>query len=69
METHDAVIYHCHTCGRVVHAEPEAEAPQCCGQAMVRSCEETPHEGDVAPEKGGSTTEAPPANEDRKKPR
>ena len=53
MKTHTASIYHCISCGRVVHAELEAEPPQCCGNTMAKACAETIGEGDVAGEKEG----------------
>ncbi|QDU27220.1 hypothetical protein ETAA8_23050 [Anatilimnocola aggregata] len=43
MELHNILIYHCVACGRIVHAEPEAKVPQCCGHAMVKASEETVH--------------------------
>ena len=70
MNTLNAVIYHCHACGRVVHAEPNAEPPQCCDHAMVKSCEETIHEGDVAEKTvAGPAEAAPPPSEDIEKTR
>ena len=69
METHNAVIYHCHACGRVVHAELEGEPPQCCGRAMVKSCEETIQEGDVEKTIAGPAETTSPVSEDIKKPR
>lgn len=70
MTTHNASIYHCISCGRVVHAELEAEPPQCCGHAMTKACAETVCEGDVAREKAGGHSETtPPVIESRKKPR
>ena len=41
MKTHNVIIYHCLTCGSVVHAEPEAETPQCCGHSMVNAAAQT----------------------------
>lgn len=60
MKTHNACIYHCVHCGRVVHAEFEAAPPQCCGHTMGKACTETILEGDVAGEKPGSRSETPP---------
>jgi hypothetical protein len=69
-DTHNASIYHCVACGRVVHAEIEAEPPQCCGQTMAKAFTETVREGDVAGEKAGGQSEtAPPASQDPAKPR
>lgn len=70
METHNATIYHCVTCGRVVHAEFEAEPPQCCGHTMAKAFTETIGTDDVAGEKpvGHSETE-PPASKGPTKPR
>lgn len=39
--THNALIYHCLRCGNVVHREPEAEAPWCCGGEMAKAAAET----------------------------
>jgi len=70
MKTHNASIYHCTSCGRVVHAELEAEPPQCCGDTMSKACAETVREGDVAGEEAGGRSEtAPPVIKGRKKPR
>ena len=70
MKTHNASIYHCISCGRVVHAELEAEPPQCCGHTMAKAGAETILEGGVAGEKAGSHSEtAPPVSKGRKKPR
>jgi hypothetical protein len=60
MTTHNASIYHCISCGRVVHAEPEAEPPECCGHTMAKPCEETIQEGDGVGEKTGGHSETPP---------
>jgi hypothetical protein len=48
METHNASIYHCVTCGRVEHAELEAQPPECCGHAMAKAFTETVPEGSAA---------------------
>lgn len=70
METHNATIYHCVTCGRVVHVELEAKPPDCCGHTMAKAFTETIHEGDVDGEgTGGPTETAPPVNKGRAKPK
>jgi hypothetical protein len=72
MKTHNAgtFIYHCISCGRVVHAELDGEPPQCCGHAMTKACAETICEGDVAGEKaGGQSDTAPAVVKGRVKPR
>ncbi len=70
MKTHNASIYHCISCGRVVHAELEAEPPQCCGHTMAKACAETILEGDDAGQKAGGHSEtAPPVIKGSKKPR
>lgn len=61
MKTHNASIYHCVSCGRIVHAELETEPPQCCGHTMTKSCEETIREGDVPGEAAGGLTQTPPS--------
>jgi len=70
METHNASIFHCVTCGRVVHAEFETKPPECCGHAMARAFTETIREGDVAGAESGSHSETPPpVNKGRTKPK
>ncbi len=70
MTTRNAVIYHCLSCGSVVHAEPEAERPQCCGHAMVKAAAETVREGQEAEEPApGPCETAPPIVKGRTKPR
>jgi len=59
MKTHNASIYHCISCGRVLHAELEVESPQCCGHSMAKSAE-TIHEGDIAGEEAGGHAETEP---------
>lgn len=49
MKTHNVTIYHCLCCGRVVHSEPEAEVPQCCGQEMARAGAEAAGESEGGP--------------------
>jgi hypothetical protein len=61
MKTHNAVIYHCLACGSVVHAELEAESPQCCGQTMVKAAAETIREGDDVEAASGTDCETKPA--------
>jgi hypothetical protein len=61
MKTHNASIYHCVTCGRVVHAELNAKPPQCCGHKMAKAATETIREGDAAGEKAGGRSQTPPA--------
>jgi hypothetical protein len=55
------IIYHCISCGRVVHAESEAEQPQCCGHTMSKACEETISPGEVAGEKAGGHSDTSPS--------
>ncbi len=70
METHNASIFHCVTCGRVVHAEFETKPPECCGHTMARAFTETVREGDVAGEEaGGHSVTALPASKNPKKPK
>jgi hypothetical protein len=70
MKTHNAAIYHCISCGRVVHAELKAKPPQCCGHAMAKAAAETIREDNARgkPTSGGSDP-APPAGRGRTKPR
>jgi len=71
MKTHNANIYHCESCGRVVHAEFEAKPPQCCGHTMAKACEETVHQGDVTGKgvSGHPEPVPPPVSASRAKPR
>ena len=70
MKTHNVTIYHCITCGRVLHVELGAKPPRCCGHTMTKAFSETNQDGDVAGEKGGGRYEtAPPVIKGRKKPR
>lgn len=70
MKTHNASIYHCISCGRVEHAESEAEPPQCCRHSMTKACPETILEGDVAGETtSGHSETTTQVIDDRKKPR
>lgn len=70
MKTHNAIIYHCLTCGSVVHADPKAEPPQCCAHEMVKAAAETVREGDAAREDVETHCEpAPPLDKIVKKPR
>jgi hypothetical protein len=51
MKTHNALIYHCLCCGRVVHQEPLVAAPHCCGVPMTEAAAETICEAEgTAPE-------------------
>ncbi len=69
MKTHYAIIYHCVSCGRVVHAEPEAVPPQCCGRAMGNVVESI-REGEATGEEAGSRHKTePPTIKGREKPR
>jgi hypothetical protein len=69
MKTHNVMIYHCISCGRVEHSQLEAEPPQCCGHMMAKTCGDTIHEGDLVGETPGGQTETTPVIEDRTKPR
>ena len=70
MKTHNAIIYHCLSCGSVVHAEPDAPQPRCCGHDMVKAAAETVREENGDDQSGSTHCEtAPPVIKDRKKPR
>lgn len=56
MKTHNASIYHCVSCGRVVHAELESTSPPCCGHPMVEVTE-TIHEGDGTDKEASGASE------------
>ena len=70
MKTHNAIIYHCVHCGRVVHAERESGHPQCCGRTMGTAASETIPGGDVvAEETVGRPEPEPPMIKGGQKPR
>jgi hypothetical protein len=70
MKTHNAIVYHCISCGRIEHTELEAEPPLCCGHAMAKACAQTVREGDLDQEQAGGPSETTtPVIEQRKKPR
>jgi hypothetical protein len=46
MKTHNRIIYHCLTCGNVVHADLEIRLPVCCSHEMVRAAAETIYDTD-----------------------
>jgi hypothetical protein len=70
MKTHNASIYHCISCGRVVHAELDAKAPLCCGHTMAKAAAETIREDNAAGKAAsGGPDPAPPARKGRTKPR
>lgn len=46
MKTHNRILFHCLGCGRVVHAEPDENIPNCCGKQMTRAAAETVVEGE-----------------------
>jgi hypothetical protein len=62
MKTHNRILYHCLCCGRVVHAEPGATIPNCCGKRMTNAAAESVVEAetDRAREvRGGTVPESP----------
>jgi len=70
MKTRNALIYHCVTCGRVVHAELKAKPPLCCGHSMAKAGAETIREGDATQEDaGGHPATKPPLTKGDRKPR
>jgi hypothetical protein len=70
MKTHNALIYHCVSCGRVVHADLKAKPPLCCGHSMAKAGAETIREGDVTPQDADGRPESkPPVGKGDKKPR
>jgi hypothetical protein len=70
VKTHNVIIYHCLSCGRVLQVEIEADPPQCCGQAMSKAFTDTIHKSDAAEEKtDGRSATAPPVSTTRQKPR
>lgn len=69
MKTQSDTIYHCVSCGRVVHADLEGAPPQCCGHAMAVAVPETMTESAVPGKKVGENTETPLEDKGSKKPR
>ena len=55
MKTHNRLIYHCQSCGRVRHEEPGAPSPSCCGKPMAQAAAET-----VCEPNGLTLTTSPP---------
>lgn len=47
MKTRNTRIYHCLGCGNVVHRDPDAEPPECCGQEMVKAAATTVQNDDT----------------------
>ena len=47
MKTLDAFIYHCVSCGRIVHAKSGEAPPQCCGKVMANACKDTTPKDDA----------------------
>lgn len=41
MKTHNAVIFHCQSCGSISHCDCNTAPPVCCGREMVRAAGET----------------------------
>jgi len=69
MKTHNAIVYHCISCGRVEHTELELQPPLCCGHAMAKACTQTVRD-DLAREPAGDQPKTtPPVIEQRQKPR
>ena len=48
MKTHNACLYHCLNCGKVIHSERKARPPQCCDHEMVMAAAETIFESEEA---------------------
>jgi hypothetical protein len=44
MKTRNLIIYHCLFCGKVVHADTDADSPQCCGREMVNALADPIHD-------------------------
>ena len=69
METHNASIYHCVTCGRVEHAELDAKPPDCCGHTMAKAFTESIPAVDFVPALATGDSVSPmPVIEELKKP-
>jgi len=61
MKTQSDAIYHCVSCGRIVHAEADTESPECCGRAMAIAVPETTTESAVPEEKASKDPQTPPS--------
>jgi hypothetical protein len=46
MKTHNLMIFHCLSCGAILHREPEQEVPLCCGKPMIKAAGETVANGE-----------------------
>jgi DNA-directed RNA polymerase subunit RPC12/RpoP len=70
MKTHNAIIYHCLTCGKIVHRDPGLEVPSCCGKTMVKAAAETvvDDEGEES-KRANQLPGTPPSPTNRPKPR
>jgi DNA-directed RNA polymerase subunit RPC12/RpoP len=60
MKTHSATIYHCISCGRITHVNPEAANPHCCGREMAKAAEGESRNSNVEKEKLASGRESMP---------
>jgi hypothetical protein len=60
MKTHNRVIYHCLTCGNLVHAAVDMRPPQCCGVEMVKAAAETIRDADDPTETATPSFETTP---------
>jgi hypothetical protein len=66
MKTHNAVIYHCMSCGNVVHQEPDLATPRCCECFMTKAAWETVEDSrSEPPETPGMPKKSPPQREPR----
>ena len=68
MKTHNAIIYHCLRCGRIVHSEAGPKPPHCCGKEMINAAAETVYTSEEHVSEAGRET-APPAGTGRRKAR
>jgi len=60
MQVHQTSTYHCLSCGSVVHVAPGADAPRCCGNAMVEAAKDTASERDLTEQQAASHCETKP---------
>ena len=69
MNTHNDIIFHCLSCGRVEDAEIEAEVPQCCGRTMAQAAAKTVPDDDTIAVMAGQPARVPPVINASKKPK
>jgi DNA-directed RNA polymerase subunit RPC12/RpoP len=62
MKTHNAIIYHCLSCGKIEHRDQGQEAPSCCGKLMVKAAAETVVDNEGEESKGANPQPGMPSS-------